>query len=97
MSKRYFIRLAYNVAAYCGWQIQPSDPTIQATIEAALSKMYNEPIQVVGCGRTDTAVHASEYYLHTDLPERFTTSNLVYKLNNLLPRDIRIFLSLIHI
>ena len=91
MSKRYFVRLAYNGAAYCGWQIQPTDPTVQATIEAALSKMYNMPIQVVGCGRTDTAVHASEYYLHTDLPDRFTIPNLVYKLNNLLPRDIRIF------
>ncbi len=91
MTRRYFIRLAYNGAAYCGWQIQPSDPTVQATIEAALSTMYNASIQVVGCGRTDTAVHASEYYLHTDLPERFSADNLVYKLNNLLPKDVRVY------
>jgi len=91
MISRVFIRLAYNGSQFCGWQTQPSDPTVQDTIEAALSTMYNSQIKVVGCGRTDTAVHASEYYLHVDLPEQYEIKDLIYKLNNLLPPSIRIF------
>lgn len=91
MSSRYFIQLAYNGTDYCGWQKQPEDPSIQFDIEKTLSIIYNQPIQVVGCGRTDTGVHASEYFLHTDLPEKFQLKDLVYKLNNMLSKSIRIY------
>ena len=91
MSSRYFIRLAYNGTRYCGWQIQPNDPTVQDTIQQVLSTMYNDDIQVVGCGRTDTGVHASDYVLHVDLPDNFSVHDLVYKLNNMLPNDIRVY------
>ncbi len=91
MSSRYFIQLAYNGNDYCGWQKQPEDPSIQVDIEKTLSTIYNQPIQVVGCGRTDAGVHASYYFLHTDLPDRFQLKDLVYKLNNMLGNSIRIY------
>ncbi len=90
MKKRFFINLAYNGADYCGWQIQPNDPTIQESIQTALSTLYNSEVKIVGCGRTDTGVHASDYYAHVDLPELFTVKNLTYKLNNMLPKSIAI-------
>ena len=91
MTSRYFIRLAYNGSKYCGWQIQTSDRTVQGTIEAVLSKIYNRELQVVGCGRTDAGVHASDYKLHVDLTDKYDISDLVYKINNMLPIDIRIY------
>ena len=99
---RYFIHLAYNGANYNGWQTQPGLPTVQQTLEDALSTLLRQPIAVVGCGRTDTGVHASDFYAHFDLRDLkdfkdpkdlkdFDTKNLLFKLNNLLPPDIAIF------
>ena len=91
---RYFIHLAYNGANYCGWQTQPALPTVQLTLEEALGTLLRQKIAVVGCGRTDTGVHASDFYAHFDLEDLKDfkdLKDLVFKLNNLLPPDIAIF------
>lgn len=91
---RYFIHLAYNGAAYCGWQTQPGLPTVQQTIEEALSTLLREPIGIVGCGRTDSGVHASDFYAHFDSSHTSDSSaikTLAFKLNSMLPNDIAIF------
>ena len=87
---RYLIHLAYNGANYCGWQTQPQLPTVQYTIEQALTTLLRTPVAIVGCGRTDTGVHASDFYAHFDLEEPMP-DNLVFKLNCFLPPDIAIF------
>lgn len=88
---RYFIHLAYNGSAYCGWQTQPELPTVQLTLEQALSTLLRQEVAVVGCGRTDTGVHASDFYAHFDADTGFDADNIVFKLNNMLPPDIAIF------
>ena len=88
---RYFIHLAYNGANYNGWQTQPNLPTVQETLEKALSTLLRTPIAVVGCGRTDTGVHASDFYAHFDAESAVDCGQLVFKLNNLLPPDIAIY------
>ena len=87
---RYAIHLAYNGTNYCGWQTQPELPTVQFTLESALSTLLRTPIAIVGCGRTDTGVHASDFYAHFDLDGPLV-DNLVFKLNSYLPPDIAIF------
>jgi tRNA pseudouridine38-40 synthase len=88
---RYFIRLAYNGNNYNGWQVQPNAPTVQAEVEKALSVILRVETEVVGCGRTDTGVHASDYYAHLDLETAIVNpADLVYKLNKLLPHAIAI-------
>ncbi|MBR1792568.1 MAG: tRNA pseudouridine(38-40) synthase TruA [Bacteroidales bacterium] len=92
MKQRYFIHLAYNGANYCGWQTQPQLPTVQETIEKALSTLLRQPIAIVGCGRTDTGVHASDFYAHCDVTDLdIDTTQLTFKLNSFLPADIAIF------
>lgn len=88
---RYFIHLAYNGTNYCGWQTQPDLPTVQQTLESALSTLLRQKIAVVGCGRTDTGVHASDFYAHFDAEGVVDRVQLAFKLNNLLPPDIAIF------
>ena len=90
---RYFIHLAYNGANYNGWQTQPGLPTVQQTLEEALGTLLRQPIAVVGCGRTDTGVHASDFYAHFDYggQESVDGGRLAFKLNNFLPSDIAIF------
>ena len=89
--QRYFIELSYNGSTYHGWQIQPNAHTVQAEIESKLSRIYsNEPIKVVGCGRTDTGVHANHYILHVELPTISDTAQFQKKLNRILPSSIAI-------
>ena len=89
--QRYFIELSYDGTDFFGWQKQPKCVSIQESIEKQLSKLHsNEPISVVGCGRTDTGVHAHHYILHADLPEVSDTDKLRFKLNRMLPDAIAI-------
>ncbi|MFM7596514.1 MAG: tRNA pseudouridine(38-40) synthase TruA [Flavobacteriales bacterium] len=89
-NSRFFCEISYDGTRYSGWQIQPNASTIQGTIEEALSKLNgNQPISIVGCGRTDTGVHANQYFFHTELPI-INLSELRYKLNKMLPNDIKI-------
>lgn len=84
------MQLSYNGSAYHGWQIQPNAATVQETIEKALSTLLNSKINIVGAGRTDTGVHASEMYAHFDVDHSIDTKDLAYKLNAFLPKDITI-------
>ena len=92
MKERYFFEISYKGTAFYGWQKQPEQITVQNVIEDALTKIFSGiPIKIVGCGRTDTGVHASQYFFHTDLPEnRFTNNELIYKLNGILPSSIAV-------
>lgn len=89
---RVFIKLAYKGTNFFGWQIQPNQASIQETIESQLTKLNSgTEVKIVGCGRTDTGVHASEYFAHVDLPFDLKPEQLVFKLNNMLPEDIVVF------
>ena len=84
---RYFIELSYNGKNYYGWQIQPNAISIQEKISDALSVVLQEKIEVVGAGRTDTGVHASQMFAHFDT-DATLEGNYVHKLNSVLPHDI---------
>lgn len=86
---RYFLELSYKGTHYNGWQIQPNAPSVQAVVEDAISTLLNAPIEIVGCGRTDAGVHASQYYAHFDT-QKPLPSEFGYRLNRILPPDIAI-------
>ena len=86
---RYFAELSYKGTAYCGWQRQPNAPSVQQTIEEALSTLLRESVEVVGAGRTDTGVHAAFYVAHFDTSKPIANpESFVYHLNALLPEDV---------
>lgn len=89
---RYFIHIAYNGAAYHGWQNQPNGISVQETIERALSLILKQDIAVTGAGRTDAGVHARNMYAHFDIGEEIENIDaLTERLNAYLPNDIVIF------
>ena len=87
---RFILCLSYDGSAFCGWQIQPSSPSVQQCLEEALAKLCGGPVAVTGAGRTDTGVHAADYVCHFDLtgPLPFEASDFCYKLNAILPRSV---------
>ncbi len=101
--QRYFIELSYDGTAYHGWQIQPNAITVQECLDSALSVYFRQPITTLGCGRTDTGVHATQFFAHFDLEHVVSqvaeekdavTSSLVQRavtgINSLLPYQIAV-------
>lgn len=88
--QRYFIELAYNGTEYFGWQRQPDRISVQETLEDALATILGKDLEIVGCGRTDTGVHASQYFAHFNFAGEFPPA-LVRRLNKFLPPDLVIF------
>jgi tRNA pseudouridine38-40 synthase len=86
-TKRYFIRMAFDGTPFCGWQWQLEGNSVQQAVNAALSKILNESIMCTGCGRTDSGVHAKEYYIHFDTAKTLPDSFL-FKINNVVQQEI---------
>jgi tRNA pseudouridine38-40 synthase len=91
-SNRFFIELAYNGTAYHGWQIQPNALSVQECLDKALTTYFRQPVSSLGCGRTDTGVHATEFFAHVDLQvvNADKVRNAVGSINALLPYDIAV-------
>lgn len=84
---RYFIEFSYNGKKYHGWQQQPDAISVQEKMNDALSTIFRTNIEVVGAGRTDTGVHASQMFAYFDR-EHTMIDEVVFKLNSILPNDI---------
>lgn len=87
---RYKITLSYDGTDYAGWQVQPNAISIQETVEKHLATILRAPHRIVGAGRTDSGVHALEQVAHFDCESDLDCSRTLYRLNSLLPKDIRI-------
>jgi len=91
---RYFLKLAYNGEKYFGWQMQPNQISVQEVLTKILSLLLKENIDLTGAGRTDTGVHAREFYAHFDTSCVLTGENkqdFIYRINSFLPQDIIIY------
>jgi tRNA pseudouridine38-40 synthase len=71
--------------------MQQNAHSVQAELNDKLSKLLGEKLNVVGCGRTDAGVHASEFYAHFEAEKLpLSPKDLARKLNGFLPEDIAI-------
>jgi tRNA pseudouridine38-40 synthase len=84
---RYAVQCTYNGSKYQGWQSQPHTITVQQSIEKSCSTFLRTNIEITGCGRTDSGVHAKKYVFHFDF-ESELPKDFVYHLNAILPPDI---------
>jgi len=88
--KRYFIQIAYDGSLYHGWQVQPNAVTVQELLDRAMTTVFRQPIETLGCGRTDTGVHAKDFYAHFDVEamDENKVLNALSGINALLPYQI---------
>ncbi|WP_461449364.1 tRNA pseudouridine(38-40) synthase TruA [Mucilaginibacter sp.] len=97
-TQRFFLELAYDGTNYHGWQLQPNAIGVQEVLNKALSTILREPIETLGCGRTDTGVHAKQFFAHFDAEQPIDhgpwsiekKNNFLRSLNALLPHDIAV-------
>lgn len=91
--QRFFLEIAYDGSDYHGWQLQPGVNTVQQEIENALTRLNsNERVPTLGCGRTDTGVHARQFFLHFELDQLPCEEEMyIFKLNRMLPHSISVY------
>lgn len=90
--QRVAITVEYNGSQFHGWQRQtkPAVPTIQQSLEQALSKVADQPVSLICAGRTDAGVHAVGQLAHFDVAVRRELKAWVKGANSLLPSSIRV-------
>ncbi|MDF2523060.1 MAG: pseudouridylate synthase [Clostridiales bacterium] len=87
--KNYKIIVQYDGSRYKGWQkLKDNDLSIQEKIETVLSKMAEEDIQVIGCGRTDAGTHAESYVANFHTNSKRSPKLISNHLYEFLPEDI---------
>ena len=92
MFRRFFFEIAYNGTFYHGWQRQTNEISVQEDVEKAFTKLNsNNLVPIVGCGRTDTGVHANHFIFHVELNDKFNLENIVFKMNRILGSNIVVF------
>lgn len=82
------LNIKYDGTAYHGWQIQKNAVTVQETVKNALQKITGEDITLIGCGRTDSGVHAENYICNFHTASTVPADKFPYALNAILPKDI---------
>ncbi|HIU68229.1 MAG TPA: tRNA pseudouridine(38-40) synthase TruA [Candidatus Caccomorpha excrementavium] len=86
--KRIKLTVAYDGTNYYGWQKQPDAVTVEEVVNRELTRLLQEPIEVIGASRTDSGVHALGNVAVFDTDTRIPPEKISYALNARLPKDI---------
>jgi tRNA pseudouridine38-40 synthase len=90
---KFKLVIAYDGAAYQGWQVQKTGTGVQEKIEAAFGEMFPSVKRIHSSSRTDTGVHALGMVAHVEIPKaefKMPVARLARALNAFLPDDIRV-------
>ncbi len=88
--RRWVMGVEYDGTHYNGWQYQPHAPSVQESLNSAISAVADESIACVGSGRTDTGVHARAQVVHFDTQAERSERDWLLGINSNLPDDINI-------
>ena len=86
--KKLLVTLKYIGTNYVGWQVQQNGKSVQSAVQDAIEKLYGKRVDVTGCSRTDSGVHANGYRFCFTPPCETTPYKVVAALNFALPEDM---------
>lgn len=84
------ITVEYEGTAYCGWQIQTGQETIQGQLAGAIKSVTGQEVNLIGAGRTDAGVHALGQVANFRIEHRLEAERFAEAINYYLPDDIRV-------
>lgn len=88
--RRLLLTIQYDGSAYHGWQVQNNAITVQEVLQDAIQSVFGKRLNVIGCSRTDSGVHANEYCVSLDTDMTIAPENVVMAVNGYLPKDIAV-------
>ncbi len=88
--RRLLITIKYDGTNYHGWQVQNNAISVQETFQNAVEKVFRERLDIKGCSRTDSRVHANMYCLCMDTDMNISDESVCLALNTYLPNDISV-------
>ena len=87
---KYLIEIAYIGTRFAGFQVQPGKITVQSTLQDALEQIFGERLPVKGCSRTDSGVHARQYFATFDAMKLIPPDKLPLAMKSNLPPDVSV-------
>lgn len=87
---KYLLEMSYIGSRFAGFQVQPGKVTVQSTLQDAIEAVFGERLPVKGCSRTDSGVHARQYYATFEAMKLIPPDKLPLALNSNLPPDISV-------
>ena len=93
---KLLLKISFLGTNYCGYQVQPDKPTVQRELNDAASRIFGCECDIVGCSRTDSGVHANEFFVcvskkgANELDCTIPMKNVPLAFNSVLPDDISV-------
>ena len=93
---KLLLKISYLGTNYCGYQVQPDKPTIQQSLNEASHRIFGFDCDIVGCSRTDSGVHANEFFVciskkgKNELECTIPMASVPLAFNSILPDDISV-------
>lgn len=88
--RNLLLTISYDGSNYHGWQVQKNAVTVQEVFQNAVKKLFNQNIDIKGCSRTDSGVHANKYCVSFKADTDIPCENIIMALNSYLPDDISV-------
>lgn len=88
--RNLLLTISYDGSNYHGWQVQKNAVTVQEVFQNAVKKLFGHNIDIKGCSRTDSGVHANKYCVSFKSDADIPCENIVMALNSYLPDDISV-------
>lgn len=88
--RKLLFEIAYKGTNYHGYQVQENAITVAETLQNAIELVFKKREDITGCSRTDTGVHANQYFFHMVTENAIPMQAAVKALNNTLPGDIAV-------
>lgn len=89
-NRNILLKISYDGSRYHGWQIQKNAVSVQEVFQNSLRNVIDEDIELKGCSRTDSGVHANMYCINFKTNSFIPCERLVMALNRFLPADIAV-------
>ena len=93
---KLLLKISFLGANYNGYQVQPDKPTVQQKLNEAAKRIFGFDCDIVGCSRTDSGVHANEFFVcvskkgENELDCTIPMKSVPLAFNSLLPDDISV-------
>lgn len=90
MLRSYLLCISFDGTDFCGYQVQDNGRTVGGEMLAALKKVFGGVSNMSGCSRTDSGVHALNYFISFKVESDMLPETAVKALNAKLPHDIAV-------